>query len=99
MVHKSDNCSIRFREVADKLYALNKITGETLDNFKIQFDDLLKIPKYEHRKAFLKFDCLDEFIWPFLIRLSNNKEQCTMCKVIFVYLYLMERVLLKEAFL
>ena len=56
MVHKSDNCSIRFREVADKLYALNKITGETLDNFKIQFDDLLKIPKYEHRKAFLKFD-------------------------------------------
>ena len=49
MVHKSDNCSIRFRELANKLCALNKITAETSDNFKIQFDDLLKIAKYEHR--------------------------------------------------
>ena len=49
MVHKSDNCTIRFRELEDKLYALNKITAETPDNFKIQFDDLLKIAKYEHR--------------------------------------------------
>ena len=49
MVHKSDNCTIRFRELEDKLYALNKITAETSDNFKIQFDDLLKIAKYEHR--------------------------------------------------
>ena len=39
-------------------------------------------------KHFLKFhhkkDRLDEFIWPFLMRLSDNKELCTMCKVIFV---------------
>ena len=45
MVHKSGNCSIRFRELVNKLYALNKITAETSDNFKIQFDDLLKCKK------------------------------------------------------
>ena len=88
MVHKSDNCSIRFRELADKLYGLNKITAETSDNSKTQFDDLLKIAKYEHREAFVKFDykkhCLDDIIWPFLMRLSDNKELSTMCKVIFV---------------
>ena len=88
MVHKSDNCSIRFRELADKLYGLNKITAETSDNSKTQFDDLLKIAKYEHREAFVKFDykkhCLGDIIWPFLMRLSDNKELCTMCKVIFV---------------
>ena len=88
MVHKSDNCSIRFRELADKLYGLNKITAETSDNSKTQFDDLLKIANYEHREAFVKFDykkhCLDDIIWPFLMRLSDNKELCTMCKVIFV---------------
>ena len=37
------------------------------------------------REAFLKFDykknCLDEFIWPFLRRLTDSKELCTMCKV------------------
>ena len=88
MIHKSDNYSIRFRELADKLYALNKITTETSDNFKVQFDDLLKIAKYEHREVFLKFDCkkdrLDEFIWPFLMRLTGSKELCAACKVIFV---------------
>ena len=39
-------------------------------------------------EAFLKFnyekDYLDEFIWPFLMRLSNNKRLCTVYKVIFV---------------
>ena len=45
MVHKSDNCSVRFRKLADKLYALYKITTETSDNSKIQCDDLLKIAK------------------------------------------------------
>ena len=88
MVHKSDSCSVRFRELADKLYALNKITAETSDNSKIEFDDLLKIAKSEHREAFLKFDYkkdrLDEFILPFLMRLSDSKELCTVCKVIFV---------------
>ena len=48
----------------------------------------MKIAKYEHGEAFLKFDykkdCLDEFIWPFLIRLSDSKEPGTVCKVIFV---------------
>ena len=83
MVHKSDSCSVRFRELADKLYALNKITAETSDNSKVEFDDLLKIAKYEHRESFLKFDYkkdrLDEFILPFLMRLSDNKELCTVC--------------------
>ena len=88
MVHKSENCSIRFRELADKLYSLNKITAETSDNSKNQFDDLFKIVKHEHREAFLKFDykkdCLDDFLWPFLMRSSDNKELCTVCKVIFL---------------
>ena len=56
MVHKSENCSIIFRDLAGKLYSLNKITAETSDNSKNQFDDLLKIVKHEHREAFLKFD-------------------------------------------
>ena len=87
MVHKSENCSIRFRELADKLYPLNKITAETSDDSKNQFGDLFKIVKHEHREAFLKFDykkdCLDEFIWPFVMRLSDNKELYTVCKVLF----------------
>ena len=29
-------------------------------------------------------DRLDEFIWPFLMRLSDNKELWTVCKVIFL---------------
>ena len=91
MVHKSENCSIRLRELADKLYSLNKITAETSDNSKNQFDDPLKIVKHEHREAFLKFDYkkdrLDEFIWPFLMSLSDNKELCAVCKVIFVLSY------------
>ena len=56
MVHKSENCSIIFRDLADKLYSLNKITAETSANSKNQFDDLLKIVRHEHREAFLKFD-------------------------------------------
>ena len=87
MVYKSENCSIRLRGLAE-LYSFNKITAETSDNSKNQFDDLLKIVKHGHREAFLKFDYkkdrLDEFIWPFLMRLSDNKELCTVCKVIFV---------------
>ena len=78
---------MRLTDNTDKLYALSKITAKT-DNFKIRFDDLLKIAKYEHREGFLKFDYkknhLDEFIWPFLMRLTDNKELCTVCKVIFV---------------
>ena len=39
-------------------------------------------------EVFLKFDCekdrLDEFILPFLMRLIDSKELCTMCKIIFV---------------
>ena len=78
---------MRLTDNTDKLYALNKITAKT-DNFKIRFDDLLKIAKCEHREGFLKFDYkkdhLDEFIWPFLMRLTDNKELCTVCKVILV---------------
>ena len=40
---------MRLTDNTDKLYALNKITAKT-DNFKIRFDDLLKIGKYEHRR-------------------------------------------------
>ena len=39
-------------------------------------------------EGFLKFDYkkdhLDEFIWPFFMRFTDNKELCTVCKVIFV---------------
>ena len=88
MVHKSENCSIRLRELADKMYSLSKITAEASGNSNNQFDDLLKIVKHEHRETFFKLDYkedrLDGFIWPFLMRLSDNKEQCTVCKVIFV---------------
>ena len=51
----------------------------------------MKIVKHEHREAFLKFDykkdCLDEFIWPFLMRLSDSKELYTVCKVLFASSY------------
>ena len=102
MVHKSADCSIRFRELANKLYSLNKITAESSDSSKNQFDDLLKIVEHEHREAFLKFDYkkdhLDELIRPFLMRLSDNKELCIVCVKPYLS-YLMVRVLMKEAFL
>ena len=78
----------KIHRVSRQSYSLNKIIAETSDNSKNQFDNLLKIVKHEHREAFLKFDYkkdrLDEFIWPFLMRLSDNKELCTVCKVILV---------------
>ena len=40
MVHKSENCSITFWELVDKLNSLNKITAETSDNSKNQFDTI-----------------------------------------------------------
>lgn len=94
MVHESGNCSIRLREIADKLYALNKITAQASDNSKIQIGDLLKIAflKLRHKK-----DHLNEFIWPLLMKLSDSKELYTMCKAICYNL--LATVLLKETFL
>ena len=43
MGHKSENCSIRFRKLADKLYSLNKVPAEISDNSKNQIDNILKI--------------------------------------------------------
>lgn len=88
MVNNNENCSIRFRELANRLYALGKVNSETADKSKIQFDDLLKIAKHEYRETFLKFDFkkdrLDEFIWPFPMKLKDSNELCTVCKVLFV---------------
>ena len=40
MVQKSENCSITFWELVDKLNSLNKITAETSDNSNNQFDTI-----------------------------------------------------------
>ena len=74
IVDKSGNCPIRFKELADNVHALNKILlkHQTTLRFNLM---IFCNWKSMNAGAFLKFDykkdCLDKFIWPFLMRMSD----------------------------
>ena len=56
MIKESENSSIRFRSLADKLFFLKRISSTVADNAKNQYDELLKIVKYEKSDLFRKFN-------------------------------------------
>ena len=88
MVRLSEESSFRFRTLVDKLYNLSKITVSTADNAKVQYDELLKAVKFEHKERFLKFnfsnDRLDEFLGIYLNSESQYKDLWLICKLVFV---------------
>lgn len=53
IIREPENSSIRFRSLADKLFALKRISSIVADNAKNQHDDLLKIAMYEKMMNFV----------------------------------------------
>ena len=47
--------SQRFTKLADRLFALNKISANTADKSKNQYADLLNMVRFEHKEKFLDF--------------------------------------------
>ena len=46
--------SQRFTKLADRLFALNKISANTADKSKNQYADLLNMARIEHKEKFSK---------------------------------------------
>ena len=87
MVIEPEKSSIRFRGLADKLYALKAVASNVADNAKNQFDDLLKIAKYEKNDAFVKLDYKNDRLESFLsnfLTTNDFKDLWHVCKIIFV---------------
>ena len=66
MVLQIDEASVRFRSLADKLYALQKIKTEIADKAKNQFEIFLKGSVLQYEEEFKSFDFrkdrLDSFL-------------------------------------
>ena len=63
MVRHPKESSQMFTKLADRLFALQKITASVADKSKNQYDDLLKTARFEQKDKFvnfkMKFDSLD----------------------------------------
>ena len=85
IIQKSDEASTRFRSLADRLYATQKIKAEVADKAKAQFDDFLKDSKLQHTEEFKNFDFkkdrLDSFLATYFA--GSTKELWHVCKLIF----------------
>ena len=93
MVRHPEESSQRFTKLADRLFALKKITANIADKVKNQYDDLLKVACFDQKDKFLDFimksDRLDVFLVGFLPEKSYS-ELLKVSKIIFI------RVLQKE---
>ena len=91
MVFQADEASVRFRSLADKLYALQKIKAEIADKAKNQFEVFLKDSKLQHEKEFKSFDFrkdrLDSFLGTYFASQNCYSEVWHVCKLIFVLLH------------
>ena len=52
MVRFPEVLSQRFTKLADRLFALNKISVNTADKSKSQYADLLNMARFEHKEKF-----------------------------------------------
>ena len=87
MIRQSEQSSIRFRALADKLFSLNKISSDVADQAKNQCGELLNLVKYEKNNEFRNFnskkDRLDAFLAKYLTS-NSYKDLWHICKLIFV---------------
>ena len=88
MVRSSEECSLRFRSLVDKLYVLKKIRAPCADNAKGQFDKFLTAVKYEHKEIFTDFkfkeDHLDKFLDLYVVGEDQFKDFWCVCKLVFI---------------
>ena len=88
MVNSAKECSQRITILADRLFALKKISASVADNSKYQFDQFLKVAQYERKEKFLKFsfkkDCLDVLFAPFLAENGSCNNVWAICKIVFI---------------
>ena len=88
MVNSPKEWSQRFTILADRLFALWKISASVADNSKYQFDQFLKVAQYERKEEFLKFSFkkgrLDVFFAPFLAENDSHNNVWAICKIVFI---------------
>ena len=87
MVRHTEESSQRFTKLADRLFALKKITVNIADKAKNQYGDLLKVACFDQKDKFLDFkmkpDCLDVFLVGVLPGKSYS-ELLKVSKIIFI---------------
>ena len=91
IVLQSDEASVRFRSLADKLYAQQKVKAEIVGKAKNQFEVFLKDSKLQHEEEFKSFDFridhLDSFLATYFTSKNCYSEAWHVCKLIFVLLH------------
>ena len=84
-------CSQKFTILADRLFALKKISASVVDDSKYQFDQFLEVAQYERQDGFVKFsfnkDRLDKFFAPFLAENNLYNNVWVICKIVFILLH------------
>ena len=60
ILRQSEEPCLRFRSLADKLYSLDKITNQVVDNAKNQFEKLIQAASFEHKESFLKVNFTED---------------------------------------
>ena len=89
--------SQRFTKLADRLFALNKISANTADKSKNQYADLLNMVRFEHKEKFLDFkiksDCVDVFLMDLLSE-KSHANLMVVIKIIYIISHGQEHLLL-----
>ena len=89
MIRVPQKCSQMFVVLADRLFAVKKISASVADNAKYQCDEFLKVAETQHKEEFLKFcfkvDRLDTFLGKFLAGDDSYKDVWTVCKTVFIF--------------
>ena len=87
MVRHPEESSQMFTKLADRLFALQKITASVADKSKNQYDDLPKTARFEQKDKFLNFkmksDHLGEFFGNLLLG-KSHAELLSVCQIVFV---------------
>ena len=87
MVRHPEESLQMFTKLADRLFALQKITASVADKSKNQYDDLLETARFERKDKFLnskmKSDRLDEFFGNLLLG-KSHAELLSLCQIVFV---------------
>ena len=69
--------SQRFTKLADRFFALNKISANTADKSKNQYADFLNMARYEHKEKFLDFKMKSGWVDVFPMDLLSEKSHVT----------------------
>ena len=87
MVRHPEESMQMFTKLADRPFALQKITASVAGKSKNQYDNLLKTARFEQKGKFLNFkkksDRLDEFFGNLLLG-KSHAELLSVCQIVFV---------------